>query len=370
MNCSPTPGGRLPEREYKCYLTGCGMSNVKHYPKHAWYVACTPDEIEGKPLGRVICGESLVLFRVGNGEVAALEDFCPHRGAPLSLGTVEDGLVVCGYHGMKLNADGKCAAMVGQRVEKFRRGIRPYPAIERHGYVWVWPGEASLADPGLIPDLHWARSPDWAFGGGMFNIRCDYRLLIDNLMDLTHETYVHASSIGQPEIEEAAPDTVREGMSVTVRRSMENIPAPPFWQDALRGNNLAADVPVDRWQICRFTPPGSVMIDVGVAHAGQGGFDAPESCRASGIVVDLITPETDDSCWYFWGMARNFNVGDKALTEQIRASQHRIFTEDLEMLESQQRNLSANPGRSLMQLNIDQGGVHGRKILEELIARE
>ncbi|MFK8050456.1 MAG: Rieske 2Fe-2S domain-containing protein [Halioglobus sp.] len=346
------------------------MSNEIECPKNTWYVACTPDEIEGKPLGRVICGESLVLFRSGDGEVAALEDFCPHRGAPLSLGTVKDGLIVCGYHGMRMNADGKCAGMAGQSVENFRKGIRSYPAIERHGYVWVWPGEATLANADLIPDLHWARSSDWAFGGGMFNIRCDYRLLIDNLMDLTHETYVHATSIGQPEIEEAAPDTDRDGHSATVSRFMEDIPAPPFWQDALRGNNLDPELPVDRWQICRYTPPGSVIIDVGVAHVGHGGIDAPVEHRASGIVVDLITPETENSCWYFWGMARNFNVIDSALTTAIRESQQKIFTEDLEMLESQQRNHDANPDRSLMSLNIDRGGVHARKILQELIAAE
>lgn len=189
-------------------------------------------------------------------------------------------------------------------------------------------------------------------------------------MDLTHETYVHATSIGQPEIEEAAPDTSRDGQRVTVSRQMEDIPAPPFWQDALRGNNLDPDVPVDRWQICRFSPPGSVMIDVGVAHAGNGGIDAPAELRASGIVVDLITPATANSCWYFWGMARNFNVGDVDLTNAIRASQHKIFTEDLEMLESQQRNIDANPSRPLMSLNIDHGGVHARKILKELIDQE
>jgi vanillate O-demethylase monooxygenase subunit len=189
-------------------------------------------------------------------------------------------------------------------------------------------------------------------------------------MDLTHEAYVHASSIGQPEIEEAAPATERTGDSATVSRFMQDIPAPPFWQDALKGNHLAHDVPCDRWQVCRFVPPGGVMIDVGVAHAGKGGIDAPGQYRASGIVVDLITPETATSCWYFWGMARNFNVHDTQLTDRIRASQHQIFTEDLEMLESQQRRLLANPGRPLMKLNLDQGGVHARKILDEMIAAE
>src|SRR5262245_27676036 len=67
--------------------------------RDTWYVACTDDELTDRPLGRTICGEAIVFFRSGPGQVAALEDFCPHRGAPLSLGKVCDGRLVCGYHG-------------------------------------------------------------------------------------------------------------------------------------------------------------------------------------------------------------------------------------------------------------------------------
>ncbi len=343
---------------------------MQTFPSNAWYVACTPDEICDGPLGRTVCGRQTVIYRPGPGQVAALENFCPHRGAPLSLGSVTAGRLRCGYHGMQLNADGSCAGMVGQRKSSLKTSVRSYPVVERHGYIWLWPGDVDVADADTIPDLEWAESADWAFGGGRFHIACDYRLLIDNLMDLTHETYVHANSIGQPEIEEAAPETAIIDGTVTVSRWMSGINAPPFWQDALKGNNAAHDVPVDRWQICRFTPPGSVMIDVGVAHEGKGGVHAAESVRASGIVVDLITPETETSCWYFWGLARNFNVNDKALTERVRESQERIFSEDVEMLESQQRNLSANADRRLMVLNIDAGGAHARKILQNMLATE
>ena len=253
-----------------------------------------------------------MLFRAEDGVVAALEDFCPHRGAPLSLGKVrDDGRIVCGYHGLVMGGDGRCVSMPGQRV---RPTIRSYPALERYGFVWIWPGDKSQADPARLHPLPWAESPEWVYGGGLYHVKCDYRLMIDNLMDLTHETYVHATSIGQPEIEEAAPATRVEGDSAITSRFMTNIAAPPFWRAALRGNHLADDVPVDRWQICRFTPPSHVMIEVGVAHAGHGGYDAPAERKVSSIVVDFITPETDASIWYFWGMARNFNVGDAALT--------------------------------------------------------
>ncbi|MCX4176977.1 MULTISPECIES: aromatic ring-hydroxylating dioxygenase subunit alpha [Paraburkholderia] len=339
------------------------------FPKNAWYVACMPDEIIEKPLGRKICGESIVFYRNAGGKAVALEDFCPHRGAPLSLGFVRDGTLVCGYHGLEMGCEGKTTGMPGQRVGGFP-SIRNYPVIERYGFVWVWPGDAEQADPAKLHHLPWAESPDWAYGGGLYHIKCDYRLMIDNLMDLTHETYVHADSIGQKEIDEAAPKTVSEGDTVTTSRFMENVEAPSFWRMALRGNGLADDVPVDRWQICSFTPPSHVLIDVGVAHAGHGGYSAPPEKKAASIVVDFITPETETSIWYFWGMARNFRPDDAALTASIREGQGKIFSEDLEMLERQQQNLLKWPGRNLLKLNIDAGGVMSRRVLERWLEQE
>ena len=147
-----------------------------------------PAEIDDKPLGRKICGLPMVLYRAGDGQATALEDFCPHRGAPLSLGRVTEGKLVCGYHGLGIGCAGKVIAMPGQRAASFPT-IRAYPVVERHGFVWVWPGDAALADPALVPACDWADSPEWAYGGGLFHIDCDYRLMIDNLMDLTHETF-------------------------------------------------------------------------------------------------------------------------------------------------------------------------------------
>ena len=338
--------------------------------QNAWYVASTSDEINaGKPLGRTICHRSLVFYRAEDGTVTALEDFCPHRGAPLSLGRVVDGRLVCGYHGLVLADGGRALSMPGQRALSCAP-VRRYPTEERHGFVWLWPGDAALADPALIPQFEWADNPEWAYGGGMYHVRCDYRLMLDNLMDLTHETYVHAGSIGQKEIEDVLPKTKQEGNEVVTRRHMAGVLAPPFWQAALRGNGLADDVPVDRWQICRFTPPSHVMIEVGVAHAGHGGCGAPADVKASSVVVDFLTPETETTMWYFWGMARHFKPEDAALTSTIREGQAKIFAEDLGMLEAQQRNLLAQPQKPLMTLNIDAGGVLSRRVIARLMDEE
>ena len=339
------------------------------FPKNTWYVAASAGEVSDKPLGRTICNERIVFYRGEAGKVAAVEDYCPHRGAPLSLGFVKEGRLVCGYHGLEMGCQGKTLAMPGQRVAGFP-AIKAFPVVERYGFIWVWPGDAAQADESLIPVQEWYDNPEWAYGGGRYHINCDYRLMIDNLMDLTHETYVHSNSIGQKEIDETPCQTDINGSEVVTSRHMEGIEAPPFWKAALRANGLADDVPVDRWQICRFTPPSHVNIEVGVAHAGHGGYTAPAEHKVYSVVVDFITPETETSHHYFWGMARKFNPNDQALTDQIREGQGKIFGEDLEMLERQQKNLLLWPNRRLLKLNIDAGGVHSRRVIAKLLAAE
>ncbi len=340
------------------------------FMKNTWYVAAAADEVNTTaPLGRTVCNIDIAFYRDETGAIQAVEDFCPHRGAPLSLGYVEEGKLVCGYHGLQMDKTGKTHSMPNQRTERFPC-IRAIPVEEKYGYIWIWPGDKEKACVSDIPHLEWAESPEWAYGGGLYEIACDYRLMIDNLMDLTHETYVHASSIGQKEIDETPVKTTMEGKQVVTSRFMENIMPPPFWQAAMEMNGLDKNAPVDRWQICRFDLPSHVMIEVGVALAGNGGYHAPDEVKASSIVVDFITPATDTSILYFWGMARKFKPQDPALTDKIREGQGKIFAEDQEMLERQQRNLSRYPERHLLKLDIDAGGVQARRMITKAIKLE
>ena len=184
-------------------------------------------------------------------------------------------------------------------------------------------------------------------------------------MDLTHETFVHPTSIGQEEITQVPIRTTEDDKSVTVTRWMHDIEPPPFW-----ATNLKSSEPCDRWQIGTFTLPANVMIDVGVARAGTG---APEGNRAhgvTGIVVDVMTPESDTTTWYFWGMARDFEVKDQGLTCRIKDAQSAVFAEDIVVLEAQQANVLRRPDRQLRNFNIDAGGVRARRIIERELARQ
>src|SRR5260370_7963744 len=76
--------------------------------------------------------------------------------------------------------------------------VRCYPVVEQHRFIWLWMGDPALADPALVPDMHWNDDPAWAGDGKTLQVKCDYRLVIDNLMDLTPDTSWHASSLGTP----------------------------------------------------------------------------------------------------------------------------------------------------------------------------
>ena len=335
------------------------------FPKDFWYVMCESAEVADKPLARTILGQDLVTYRTDKGEAVVLRDLCPHRGMPLSMGKVEGDAIRCGYHGMLVGRDGRCRAMPGQPQIHRLQGTGAFPVLEKFGYVWIWAGDPALADPAALPPLPWGEGTDWTFGGGVYRIDCNYQLLIDNLMDLTHETYVHPNSIGQPEIDEAKPAITVAGDEVFVTRWMHDIQPPPFW-----ANMIKTDKRCDRWQICRFVPPSNVFIDVGVAVTGTGAPQGDRSQGITGMVIDLITPETETSCWYFWGMARNFNVGDMELTADIRKNQGAVFAEDEVVLAAQQRSLSRNPGHRLVNLDIDRGGSYVRKVIGRLCSAE
>ncbi|MBI3367485.1 MAG: aromatic ring-hydroxylating dioxygenase subunit alpha, partial [Burkholderiales bacterium] len=333
------------------------------FPLNAWYAAAYDVELKAELLARTICGQKLVFYRKTDGTPAALEDACWHRLLPLSLGRLEGDEVVCGYHGLVFNDQGRCTHMPSQETVNPSACVRGFPVVEKHRLVWVWPGDPALADPARIPDLHWNDDPEWAGDGKRIAVKCDYRLVVDNLMDLTHETFVHGSSIGNRAVAEAPFVATHGDRFATVTRWMENIEAPPFWAGQIRHARGYVG-PVDRWQVIRFEAPCTVVIDVGVAPAGSG---APQGNRGQGVngqVLNTITPETETSCHYFWAFARNYCLGEQRLTHELREGVAGIFREDELVLEAQQRAIDEHPGYSFYNLAIDAGAMWARRLID------
>jgi vanillate O-demethylase monooxygenase subunit len=342
------------------------MEMTRTFPLNAWYAAAWSHEVgRREPLARGVCNQRIVLWRQSSGVPVALADACWHRMLPLSLGSIDGDDVVCRYHGLAFNGKGRCTRMPSQNQVNPAAAVQAYPVLERHRFIWVWPGDAAKADPTLVPDMHWNDDPLWAGDGETMFAKCDYRLFVDNLMDLTHETFVHATSIGNPKVAETPLVTTHSGRTVTATRWMFDIDAPPFWR-----TQLGKEGNVDRWQIIHFEAPCTIVLDVGVAPAGTGAKDGDRSQGVNGRVLNTITPETDKSCLYFWSLVRSYRIHDQSLTTQLRAANARIFTEDQIVVEAQQRALDAAPERRLQVLKIDAGSARARRIIEEMIAQE
>ena len=168
------------------------METPRTFPLNAWYVAAWSHEVgRREPLARTVCNKRMVLWRKADASIAALEDACWHRLLPLSMGSLEGDDVVCRYHGLAFDGKGQCTRMPSQDTLNPAARVRSYPVVDRYRFVWVWPGDPALADPALVPDLHWNDDPEWAGDGKTLFAKCDYRLFVDNLMDLTHESFVH-----------------------------------------------------------------------------------------------------------------------------------------------------------------------------------
>ena len=331
--------------------------------RDAWYVAACSREIgENQLLGRTLLDEPVVIWRTA-GEAVALADRCSHRAVPLSLGRVVEGTLQCGYHGVCFDAQGACVKIPGQGLPPTALPVRAYPLVERHGFIWLWFGEAASADPGLIPDAHTADDPGWAAVGDRMLVECAHELIVENLNNHSHVQYVHPG-IGAAGMADTESHMERIGDTVESKHWLLNSQAPPHFAKA--GNFTG---PVDRWFHTTFLPPTTITLDLGCAVAGSG---APEGDRSQGVAFSqwhLITPETAATSHYFWVYARNFALDSEAVTAQIRATAQQTFEEDRVILEAQQRSMDRAPGAPLMNIAVDATSIVVARVREEIAAR-
>lgn len=353
--------------------------------KNYWYVAAWGHELGRDPLARTLLNEAVVMYRREDGTPVAFADRCCHRQAPLSLGRVVGDDIQCGYHGMTFDSQGECVAVPGQSTPPPGTRLKSYPITERWQWIWIWMGDPELADEADIPNIYWHDHPDWAVVGDYLHMKCDYQLLVDNLLDLTHETFLHQKTIGNEHVantplakvsrgaaanleHSALKDACQDENGVTATRWMLDIDPPPLYAKA-GGFDKPGDR-VDRWQIIRFEPPSHVWLDVGVAAAGTGALDGDRSKGITHTVVDAITPETDTTTHYFWTFPRNYRVKDAELDEFLHVGVQNTFYEDQEMLEGQQRNLDANPDIIDVDINADGASIQARNAVIRLLEQE
>ncbi len=327
--------------------------------RNCWYVAAEAAEVGRTPFGRILLGEPVVLYRKENGAPVALEDRCCHRRAPLHKGRLVGDALQCGYHGFTFDASGACIAVPGHDRLPFRGvGVRAYPLVERHRYLWIWMGEPARADPALIPDFHHNDDPGWAAPGAWLPVAANYLLLVENLIDLSHVAFVHAGTIGSDDTR-ATLDHERGDGFIRVVRDAKDIPSPPHMRRLGIGDRL------DMTKVIEFRPPSSITI-----HITWAARDGAHPRALHVMVLNAITPETERSSHYFWVAARDFDIADAQVTEFYRREVIRAFNEDKDMLEAQQATIERAPDAPIVSVHGDWGGVQARRLVAQLVDAE
>ncbi|MBN3851139.1 MULTISPECIES: aromatic ring-hydroxylating dioxygenase subunit alpha [Burkholderiaceae] len=328
--------------------------------KNAWYVAAFENELSRELVARQIIEQKLVFFRTEAGTAVALEDRCPHRGIPLSKGTLTGDAVRCTYHGIRIASDGSCVHIPCQAHIPSQAKVRAFPVVERFGMVWVWMGDEP-ADVEKIPDFHWMKDEEWAACNGYHLVKANYQFMNDNLLDLSHEAYVHERTIGNEAVAEAPVTTTSTDGEVRVHRDIENCEPPPFYKRA-----TGFETNINRWHTTIFRPPGFHVIENGSYPVTGTKTDALER-----RVMHLVTPETPTTSHYFWGVARQYLREDSELTEYIRQQSSNTFDEDAEILEIQQQAMHGNAASSFpVALKTDAGPIRARRMIQSIIEAE
>ena len=338
-------------------------ASANPFPLDRWWVAGFSWELKDKPLARTFLSRPMVLFRTPDGQVGALEDRCCHRELPLSCGTLEEGGLRCGYHGLLFNQSGACTDIPGQDKIPSKAKVRSYPLRERDQILWVWIGSTPDSQPSIEPPAYAVHSdPRYKFGGDVFYYDAPYQLIHDNLLDLSHLGYVHLKTIGgNAKIHMNAELKVQQdGEVVRVIRHMPDSEPPPTYAAAwpFKGR-------IDRWQEVVFHP-SHCEIWTGAMDAGTGSLEDPhrEGFHMRGF--HGVTPETETTAHYLWTIATNPHPDKQDVTQLVVEQTAATFDEDKVVIEAQWNNQMHFPGRKQIDIHVDAGPNRARRIIARM----
>ncbi|MCB1412037.1 MAG: aromatic ring-hydroxylating dioxygenase subunit alpha [Xanthobacteraceae bacterium] len=336
------------------------------YVKEAWYPVVWADRVGRELTRHVVHGEPIVIYRLENGTIAALQDACPHRLAPLSLGKLKGDHIECGYHGMTFDCSGKCVLIPGQDIIPGSALVRAYPLQVKYGLVWLYMGDAKNADPKKIFDLPQYDQEGWhAVQGDTLRIECNYLSLCDNLLDPAHVTFVHTTTLGTPAGATVPVNNEYRNNEITVWRWIRNGPPIPLFAKFGKMSGM-----VDRWHYYNYSTPCYFAIDMGSCVTGS----IPDTeQRHEGVQMyacHVLTPVDERTVLQHWFHVRNFRTDENDMDAELTASLDMAFKEDKVILERIQLEEERDPDFKRIILGIDAAPMKMRRMVDKLIEQE
>lgn len=335
--------------------------------RHAWYAAAGSAELQDRPLAKTVLGEPLALYRQQDGRAAALLDRCPHRFAPLSLGQVDGDSLVCPYHGLGFEADGRCSRVHAQERIPPAAQVRSFPVLERYGLVFVWMGPPELADPAQLVEIPQYGAPGWGLSRGEMLFKARLINILDNLVDPAHTTFVHGRTIGNDAAADIPVSAEDDGQGLVSCSRWVPAAAPvPVVARFARPQGL-----VDRWQTYRVKLPCTSWVDFGSQDAGLPRDEAAMAQAPYRVLsYAFLTPVSEDQTLYYHFQLRNFAPQDEAVSQEFDRLYEQTFDEDRVLLEAIEREEQRSPGLRPARMASDVGVARLRRLWAQMLERE
>ncbi|ASA20791.1 aromatic ring-hydroxylating oxygenase subunit alpha [Paenibacillus donghaensis] len=278
-----------------------------------WYPVAVADEVQDKPVAVKLLDMKLVCYR-SNGKIVIARDLCFHRGAPLSKGWVDNGEIVCPYHGFRYNCEGKCTAVPAHPSSRISPKLKliVYPAVERYGLVWTCLGSASEQ----IPDFAAWDDPDYInILIPSFDIAGSAGRQMEGFLDVSHFAYVHTATFGDRNNTEVP--------QYKVRREGDQLVAE-YWSTVSnygKGQDNPAPEGFEWLREFRVFPPFAASLQVYF----------PDEGRLN--ILNCASPVSARYTRLFCPISRNFDKN--APVEDTINFNLQVFQEDAEMVEAQ-----------------------------------
>ncbi|MDY6085486.1 MAG: flavin reductase [Peptoniphilaceae bacterium] len=169
--------------------------------KNQWYAVLPSKAVKNGHLVSVKrLGMDLVFFRNDAGTLGCVSDQCPHRGASLGGGKVENNCVRCPFHGLEFATDGTCTFVpaLGKATTEDLSifNVKAYSVREQFGIIYLWYGDDEKKTEALPffydhiheNDIYSELADPWS---------THYSRAIENQLDVVHVPIVHWNSIGR-----------------------------------------------------------------------------------------------------------------------------------------------------------------------------
>jgi renierapurpurin 18,18'-hydroxylase len=303
-----------------------------------WYAVGWSDSLKpGAVTAVTVWNQAIALYRATDRQLHALEDACPHRGIALHKGRVQGCTLACAYHGWEFDGDGACVNIPympeGQKLPPAK--ARSYPVQEKYGVMWIFPGDAALAQVTPLIEIPEFGQDNLLMIPITGHFKAHFSICNENAMDVFHG-FLHQKLQGW-----------FDPVLIHLKETEEAVQAS--YQVSYKG------------QVAKFLGLSKdahsvTTLPIAIEYRYPNYFTSLEGISSLYLMRSPVGPQESRSFALFFfrvNLPQWFlNLVRPVLVPMLqRFVLHRFLAQDVEMMESEQRTYSENPSRRYLEIN-------------------